>query len=33
VVVVEGAIDEYGIKRKLPGSPWMQQGGHALKLV
>ncbi|WP_308907760.1 hypothetical protein [Pseudomonas canadensis] len=33
VVVAEGAIDEYGIKRKLPGSPWMQQGGHALKLV
>lgn len=33
VVVVEGAMDEYGIKRKLPGSPWMQQGGHALKLV
>ncbi|WP_339497985.1 hypothetical protein [Pseudomonas canadensis] len=33
VVVVEGAIDEYGIKRELSGSHWMQQDGNALKLV
>ncbi|NWA42516.1 hypothetical protein HX871_26265 [Pseudomonas reactans] len=33
VVVVEGAMDEYGVKRDLQGSDWMQQGGHALKLV
>jgi len=33
VVVVEGAIDEYGIKRELQGSDWMQKEGHALKLV
>lgn len=33
VVVVEGAMDEYGVKRDLQDSRWMQQGGHALKLV
>lgn len=33
VVVVEGAIDEYGFKRELQGSHWMQKGAHALKLV
>ncbi|WP_426126812.1 hypothetical protein [Pseudomonas sp. DWP1b1] len=33
VVVVNGALDAYGDKRDLNSSHWMQQGGHALKLV
>ncbi|MGH8451286.1 hypothetical protein [Pseudomonas sp.] len=33
VVVVEGVMDQYGAKRALQGSHWMQGGGHALKLV
>ncbi|AKS08992.1 hypothetical protein AA957_23655 [Pseudomonas trivialis] len=33
VVVVDGAVDEYGAKRELHDSRWMEKGGHALKLV
>lgn len=33
VVVVEGALDEYGARRDLKSSRWMQQGVDALKLV
>ncbi|WP_339506607.1 hypothetical protein [Pseudomonas sp. EA_15y_Pfl1_P102] len=33
VVVVDGAVDEYGAKRDLNHSRWMEKGGHALKLV
>lgn len=33
VVVVEGTLDEYGAKRDLQGSEWMQKGGVALKLI
>lgn len=33
VVVVDGAVDEYGAKRDLHDSRWMEKGGHALKLV